>query len=221
MSDAVVAGPDGWLFTPECAAVHPFERTAIIADVHLGYEWTRGDGGDCLPAHSLRETLARLASLLDRVAVTRLVVAGDLVESARPCLRTARDLAALKKWLAERGVELVALAGNHDPVRRPPLPETLELAGWTIGHGHLPLKAPRTVCGHHHPHLRAQGVSAPCFLVGRTSIVLPAFSLNAAGVSLAALPSSLLAGRRCLALAGGILLDFGPAQALIRRLRTA
>jgi hypothetical protein len=29
---------DGWQFTPEGAAVHLDERTAVIADVHLGNE---------------------------------------------------------------------------------------------------------------------------------------------------------------------------------------
>ena len=68
------------------------ERTAVIADVHLGYEWARGSAGDCVPAHSLDETLARLERLLDRAPIARLVVAGDLVESPRPCRRTAADL---------------------------------------------------------------------------------------------------------------------------------
>jgi metallophosphoesterase superfamily enzyme len=71
--------------TPEGAALHPAERTAVIADVHLGYEWARGAAGDCVPAHSLDETLARLAAVLARASINRLIVAGDLVESARPC----------------------------------------------------------------------------------------------------------------------------------------
>ena len=33
---------EGWQFTPEGAVVHAAERTAVIADVHLGYEWARG-----------------------------------------------------------------------------------------------------------------------------------------------------------------------------------
>ena len=41
-----------WLFTPEGAVVHRGERTAVVADVHLGYEWARGAAGDCVPAHS-------------------------------------------------------------------------------------------------------------------------------------------------------------------------
>ncbi len=58
----MIDGPDGWKLAPEGAAVHAVERVAVIADVHLGYEWARAAGGDCLPSHSLAETLAKLAS---------------------------------------------------------------------------------------------------------------------------------------------------------------
>ena len=103
-----------WILTPEGAAIHPGERTAVIADVHLGYEWARGAAGDCVPAHSLVETLARISAVLARAAIARLVVAGDLVESARPCRRTAADVRGLHDWLESRGVTLLALEGNHD-----------------------------------------------------------------------------------------------------------
>jgi uncharacterized protein len=213
---------DGWLLTPEGAALQPGARTAVIADVHLGYEWARGTSGDCLPAHSLAETLAKLARLLARATIDRLVIAGDLVESFQPCARTTADVRRLTRWLDERGVVLVRLAGNHDPRHVPPLPETMEVAGWTVGHGHRPITAPRTISGHHHPVLRAGGVCAPCFLAGPRMIVLPAFSDNAAGWNIAAGP--LPPGwrdepLRCVAGSGGELFDFGPLPDLRSRLR--
>jgi metallophosphoesterase superfamily enzyme len=213
-------GPGGWLLDADGAAVRPEARAAVVADVHLGYEWARGNGGDCVPAHSLGETLRKLDRVLGRapVPIERLVVAGDLVESRRPCPRTDRDVAALIRWLADRGVRLVALRGNHDPPRRPPALAEVELAGWTVAHGHRPLTAGKTVTGHHHPVLRASGVSAPCFLVGPSTIILPAFSPNAAGVSLSALdlgPAD-VASLRCVASTGSELLDFGPVARLLR-----
>ncbi|MBX6312082.1 MAG: phosphoesterase [Isosphaeraceae bacterium] len=207
---------DGWCLAPEGAAVHVGEQTAVIADVHLGYEWARAAGGDVVPAHSLAETLAKLEALLDRAALARLVVAGDLVESPGPCRRIARDVQALVTWLARRGVELLRLRGDHDP-RVPPLPLTCTVAGWTIGHGHRPLRAGPTLFGHYHPVLRAEGLTAPCFLVGPAMIALPAFSPNAAGLSVtsAALPAALRAeGLHCVAGVGAELLDFGPLAAL-------
>ncbi len=138
-----------------------------------------------VPAHSLSETTDKLARLLGRATIDRLVVAGDLVESSRPCPRTNRDVHALRTWLAHRGVELVCLRGNHDPPRRPPLPISMEVGGWTIAHGHQPIMAERLMIGHHHPMLRVGGVVAPSFLVGPRLIALPAFSLNAAGLNVA------------------------------------
>jgi uncharacterized protein len=222
MASAILApGPDGWLLAPEGAAVHPTERTAVVADVHLGYEWARGAGGDCLPAHSLAETLAKLSSLLAGPRVDRLVVAGDLVESPAPCRRTGRAVRHLQGWLTARGVTLVALAGNHDPPRSRVQVDTVEVAGWVVGHGHRLVAGAKTITGHLHPVLRACGVTAPCFLAGPSRIILPAFSPNAAGVSISSGPFA-AAGRdrslRCLATAGECVLDFGPLHELRRAL---
>jgi putative SbcD/Mre11-related phosphoesterase len=223
---------EGWQFTPEGAAVHHAERTAVIADLHLGYEWARGASGDCVVAHSLEETLARLSTLLGRSSVSQLIVAGDLLESARPCADTARDLAHLKSWLADRGVGFLVLEGNHDvafslSARRPSgasnrLPATFSVAGWTIGHGHQPIPGQKRICGHHHPVFRWQGIAAPCFVVSTDRIVLPAFSPNAAGcdVITSALPREWRAGSlRCLVSTGDDVLDFGPLAGLRRKLR--
>ena len=223
MTAGLMKGPGGWWLAPEGAAVHVAQATAVVADVHLGYEWARGQGGDCIPAHSLEDTIRRLEALFERVEATRLIVAGDLVESRRLCLRTEDDLARFRAWLDDRGVELISLAGNHDPPRRPALPASCEVDGWTITHGHRAIKPGRAIFGHHHPILRAEGLSAPCFLIDESTIVLPAFSSNAAGVSLSSLDRALTTDRpagplRCLAAAGDALLDFGPVPALLRAL---
>jgi putative SbcD/Mre11-related phosphoesterase len=211
-----------WRLDPEGAFVHAGERLAVVADVHLGYEWARGRQGDCVPAHSLAETIAKLSRVLERASITRLVVAGDLVESPRRCRRTEVDVRSLRQWLGERGVELIALAGNHDPPRRPAWPEALEVDGWTIAHGHRALDAPRAIIGHYHPVLRAGGHCTPCFLLGRHLAVLPAFSLNAAGCNV--VTDSILGVRRagpirCVAASGAEWFDFGPVAGLRRCLR--
>jgi putative SbcD/Mre11-related phosphoesterase len=223
---------DGWQFTPEGAVVHHVEQTAVIADVHLGYEWARGAAGDCVYAHSLEDVLIRLSALLSRFTVSRLIVAGDLLESARPCPFTARDLERLKSWLTDRGVSLLVLEGNHDvrslrsamrtSVTPSGLLETCVVAGWTIGHGHRPIKGAARISGHHHPVFRWQGIVAPCFLAGPGQIVLPAFSRNAAGCNVlsAVLPKDWLRGSlRCLVGTGNEVLDFGPLAKLRRELR--
>ncbi len=225
---------DDWHFTPERAAVFHREKTAVIADVHLGYEWARGSAGDCVVEHSLRETTTRLQALLERTPISRLIVAGDLLESARPCPYIARDLGQLKAWLENLGVSLLVLEGNHDvspflsvnATTRDGnrLPATCNVDGWTIGHGHRPLAGAKIISAHHHPVFCFRGHRAPCFLVGADRIILPAFSSDAAGCDVvsAAVPKEWLAGSlRCLVSTGDDVLDFGPITALRRRLRYA
>jgi uncharacterized protein len=226
-----------WQLVPEGGIIHRDDRTAVIADVHLGYEWARGLAGDCVPAHSLAETLAKLDSMLNRGPIERLIVAGDLVESARPCARTAAELEQLGRWLQARDVPLEVLSGNHDrglaSLISPGFIQSgsgaaigsrREIAGWTVAHGHLPTPARRLITGHHHPVLRLSSHSAPCFLAGESRIILPAFSENAAGLDI-------LTGRvppawRRLALrafvsTGADVLDFGPLESLSFRLASA
>jgi uncharacterized protein len=199
----------------------------VIADVHLGYEWARAAAGDCVPAHSFDETVARLSAVLTRFTIARLVVAGDLVESARPCRRTTDDVRRLRDWIASRGVNLLVLEGNHDSHRGArhvsgdagAMLPVLEIDGWTIAHGHQPVSGERTMSGHHHPVLRFDRRAAPCFLAGPHRIVLPAFSANAAGCDVLAgpIPGSWLDETlHCIVSTGSELLDFGPLPALRR-----
>lgn len=223
MTPRLIAAPGGWSLAPEGAAIHGQTQTAVIADVHLGYEWARASGGDVVPPHSLRETLDKLATLLARASISRLIVAGDLVETPRPCARTARDVRGLVAWLRERGVEPIFLRGNHDPPRRPALPESLAVGEWTVLHGDRSVPEGPSVMGHHHPALKAEGLVAPCFLVGDRTIALPAFSPNAAGLDVGTgrVPAPLRRERlRCVAGLGGELLDFGMLDELAAKLHS-
>lgn len=234
-ADVPCLSHEGWLLTPEGAAIRPDEATAVVADVHLGYEWARGGAGDCVPAHSLAETIGRLGRLFARAPISRLIVAGDLVESARPCPATAADVFRLDDWLRARRVELVLVPGNHDrslawicSKRRKgtttgPIvaPSEWIVADWTICHGHRPCQGRRVMMGHHHPALIVGRVAAPCFLVGPRLMVLPAFSANAAGRDVATTKGPKEwddHDLRCVAGAGVELLDFGPLSTLADRI---
>ncbi|WP_165074301.1 metallophosphoesterase [Paludisphaera rhizosphaerae] len=220
---------EGWLLTPEGAAIRPEEATAVVADVHLGYEWARGAAGDCVPSHSLAETCEGLARVLSRANVRRLVVAGDLVESHRPCARTAADVGRLGAWLAAREVELVLAIGNHDRglsswEHAPRTVASFVVAGWTIQHGDRAVEGDLAVIGHFHPALRAGGLSTRCFVAGPRLLVLPAFSRDAAGLDVvsAARPKAWKGvDLRCLAAVDDSLLDFGPLDTLTERLTAA
>jgi putative SbcD/Mre11-related phosphoesterase len=226
---------EGWLLTPEGGAIRPDEATAVVADVHLGYEWARGAAGDCVPAHSLVETRDSLERLLARADLSKPLLAGDLDESSRPCAAWAADVYRLNDWLRTRGVDLVVVPGNHDRSlswacsRRPKRDETgpimapseSNVGGWTICHGHRPCRGERVMMGHHHPALVVGRVAAPCFLVGPRLMVLPAFSPNAAGRDVATTKGPKEwdgHDLRCVVGVGGDVLDFGPIATLAARI---
>jgi len=209
--------PDEWNLTPDYALVHRELKTAVIADVHLGYEWARGSRGDVVPAHSLRETLEKLERLTNRLPIRQLVVAGDLIESALPCARTRQDVAGLAKWLVDRKIELIHIHGNHEGTAPTLLPLQIEMAGWSIAHGHQHLGPGRWIIGYHHPALHIEEISAPCYLLHENWVILPAFSSNAAGLDV--LGNGLPMGFRkldfqCVVPMEGRLFDFGRVSAI-------
>jgi hypothetical protein len=88
---------------------------------------------------------------------------------------------------------------------------------WVL-HGDAPLPRTPVMHGHVHPCLRWQGRSlAPCFLVGKHRIILPAFSAEAAGVNV--LGGADWRSYRCYVPAGAGVLDFGRVGSLAARLQ--
>jgi putative SbcD/Mre11-related phosphoesterase len=199
-----------WLLTPECAAVHVPTATAVIADVHLGYDRARLECGESVPAIGLADVVARLAALFARHLPRRLVIAGDLVENHAGYGLTD----GFMNWLASADVELTAVVpGNHDqrlPSSNLPLVASADgfaLGRWRVLHGDGPSPSGRALLGHFHPCFRWHGLRAPCFLVGRHRLILPAFSADAAGVNVVGDPR--WKAYRCCVAAGGQVLDFG------------
>jgi putative SbcD/Mre11-related phosphoesterase len=209
-----------WLLTPERAALHLPTATAVVADLHLGYDQVRRRGGEAVPAVGLEEALAALGAVVFRHDVRRLVIAGDLFEDGR-CAAPEE----LLHWLEAAGVELVGLVpGNHDRglsksnAGLPVVAEGIMLGDWRVVHGDGRLPRGRVVHGHVHPVLRwGPDVVAPCFLVGERRLVLPAFSADAAGVGVLGDPR--WRAFRCCAIAGSDVLDFGQLGDLHRARR--
>jgi putative SbcD/Mre11-related phosphoesterase len=199
-----------WLLTPERAALHLPTATAVVADLHLGYDQVRCRAGEALPAFGVDETLAPLKILVVRQKVRRLLVAGDFFEDGRQ----QESAAELLAWLEEVRVEFLGvIPGNHDRGldrgdRWPVYPQGLALGSWKVVHGDGPLPPGRVVHGHIHPCLRwGNRIAAPCYLVGPRRLILPAFSADAAGVNVLGDPR--WRSFRCCIPAEDRVLDFG------------
>jgi uncharacterized protein len=174
---------DEWLLTSCRLALHEPTGTAIVADLHLGYSAARRAGGDAIPLPTVDTTLAPLGHAARQLAIRRLVVAGDLFEAGFQPELYERFVALLREWR----IEWVGLTpGNHDrglpSLASVPLwPDGYTLGAWHVSHGVDEPTVGKAVVGHWHPCLRLRGRKYPCFLVGAESIVLPAFSADAAG----------------------------------------
>src|SRR5215204_5696374 len=102
-----------WRLTPWRLAVHVASATAVVADLHLGYDRVRRRNGEAVPLRPLRDELRPLAEGLRQEHVNRLLVAGDLFEDAR--VEREDMIEALLAWLADHEIVLVAVVpGNHD-----------------------------------------------------------------------------------------------------------
>ncbi len=208
-----------WLLTPERVVLHLPTATAVVADLHLGYDEARRRRGEAVPARPPAEQLAPLGRALARHGCRRLVVAGDLLEDGH----CQNALAELRAWLRAAGVELVGVVpGNHDAGlagatgELPLCPEGVLLGEWRVVHGDGELPEGPAVQGHEHPWFRWRGrLSGPCYLVGPTRLVVPAYSDDAAGVNVRG--DRRWRDFRCLVIAGEEVLDFGELRSLGRR----
>jgi putative SbcD/Mre11-related phosphoesterase len=213
---------DEWLLTAHRAAIHRPSGTAVLADLHLGYDAARRAAGDAVPNWEWPAMQARLAALLNQHAIHRLVVAGDLVEHAR----WPESAKRLVGWLAAKGVAASLLPGNHDQ-GLPPIAglqragDDLNLGDWCVRHQVLAASPRKQVAGHEHPvvrltHREGEAYQAPCFLSKANRLILPAFSEDASGLNVFA--DKQWRGYCCHAIIGAEVLDLGPVSTLPGRL---
>ncbi|AEA46243.1 metallophosphoesterase [Archaeoglobus veneficus] len=172
--------------TPEKAVI--IENTAIIADLHLGFENVMQDYGVAFPRMQIRDIIANTRKILKKYDIERLIIAGDLKhEFSRNLPYEWEDVEAFLK--AFSGVKIEVIRGNHDNFLAAilakhgiELKESIDVGGWTVVHGHKECEAERIIMGHEHPavKIRKGGLySFPCYLHvkgEREIIVLPAFS---------------------------------------------
>jgi putative SbcD/Mre11-related phosphoesterase len=210
---------EDWRLTPQRVALHLPSATAVVADLHLGYEQARQRTGEAVPLPTLEQQLAALGAALAQHGIRRLIVAGDLLEDSR----SVQVLEDLNQWLDRRNLELIGLVpGNHDrhlQSREAQLlrlfPKGIQVGRWRVVHGDQELPRGRVVHGHEHPWARwSTNLSAPCYLIGRNRLILPAYSEAAAGVNVLRGPRWLK--YHCLVIVGERVLDFGEVGRLSR-----
>jgi uncharacterized protein len=177
---------------PGRAALLPASATLLVADLHLGKAATFRKAGIPVPEGSAQRDLARLADLVTRHAVRRLLVLGDLFHARAGCTEQVQaEFATTRAGLA--GTEVVLVLGNHD---RPlgTLPASLGIDTVVpvldeppLHFVHEPATPVTAACrdlftigGHLHPTVSIRSPSGDriadrCFVAESATLVLPAF----------------------------------------------
>jgi DNA ligase-associated metallophosphoesterase len=168
----------------------PAERTLLVADLHLEKASSYAESGALLPPYDTRETLARLAAVIDRYRPRRVVALGDSFHRPGAADRMAREdresLGAL-----QQGRDWVWIAGNHDPdvgerAGGRVVPE-LDLGGFVLRHSPSAAGVTHEIAGHLHPaaKLAMYGVTIrrPCFVGNGARLVMPAFGVFTGGLN--------------------------------------
>lgn len=173
---------------PERAVYWEREEMLIAADLHWGKAAAFRAGGIPIPGGTTTADLSRLDRAVARTGARRLALLGDLLHARE--WRGAETVRAIAAWRAvARGLELLLIRGNHD--RRagdPPADLDIEVVDgpWRVGpfalrHEPTRVDGAYVLAGHVHPGVTIRGpgrerLRLPCFALGRSVGILPAFS---------------------------------------------
>lgn len=168
----------------------PAEKTLVVADLHLEKGSAHASRGIMLPPYDTRQTLIRLAKVIDRLEADTVIALGDSFHDNGAAERIApEDLEILKIIQEDR--RWIWVTGNHDPV----IPEVFAgervdeyvLNGITLRHqpriGHIT----HEIAGHMHPAARISiygtTLRRPCFVSNGLRLILPAFGAFTGGLN--------------------------------------
>ena len=168
----------------------PAEPALIIADMHLEKGSYYAVRGQMLPPYDTRDTLDRLAHVIDRYQAETVIALGDSFHDALgPSRMHADDLARLR--MMQDHCEWIWITGNHDPEKAKHLGEHLlreiVVEGIHLRHEPGPTRVTHEIAGHLHPAakvtLNGLTLRRPCFVGNGLRLVLPAFGSYAGGLN--------------------------------------
>lgn len=181
---ALVPDITGALYAPDY-------RALLVADLHFEKGSSRARRGVHLPPYDTRTTLGTLEEAVARWRPERLFSLGDSFHDRHGVGRLdAADRALIERLASE--VEIVWLAGNHDPEFSDALPGTLaqEAALGPVALRHLPGGGGPEIAGHLHPMAavvkRGRRVCRRCFAGDGERLVMPAFGAYTGGLNVLA-----------------------------------
>jgi uncharacterized protein len=169
----------------------PAEKALIVSDLHLEKGSHYAVRGQMLPPYDTRETLRRLAQVIDYYDAATVIALGDSLHDAAAADRIdATDMQTLRMLQEDR--EWIWLTGNHDPVIATILGgdvlQGVNVAGIALRHEPAAGAVTHEIAGHFHPAARlvvhGTALRRPCFVGNGRRLVLPAFGAFAGGLNI-------------------------------------
>lgn len=163
----------------------PKARVFCVSDLHLGKsDRIARRSGRMLPPYDTRETLQRLATLMDVYNPKQVICLGDSFDDL-DAVTSLDDTERTDITRMQAGREWIWIEGNHDP-------GPVSLGGdhrkdFKVGEitfRHIAeIDKTAEVSGHYHPKCRlAHGSSRAAFLIDKDRIILPAFGAFTGGL---------------------------------------
>ncbi len=168
----------------------PAERALIVADLHLEKGSAFAAKGQMLPPYDTRDTLERLARVIDRFQAETVIALGDSFHDASgPDRMHPDDLAQLR--LIQQHCEWIWITGNHDPLATGHMGghirDEIVVEGLTLRHEPGPAHTTHEIAGHLHPAakvtLNGLTLRKPCFASNGLRLVMPAFGTFTGGLN--------------------------------------
>lgn len=177
---------------PEGGLFHPASRSLLLADLHLEKASSYARLGQMLPPYDSIETLRRVAALVDRTRATAVYCLGDSFHDRGGAGRLPDEALGLLGLLTAK-THWTWITGNHDRSVADPLGGHIVgeagLEGLLLRHEADPEERRPEISGHYHPRyivmLRGRRVSRPCFVAGRSKLILPSFGVLTGGMDAA------------------------------------
>lgn len=168
----------------------PSENMLIVSDLHLEKGSARAHRGRFLPPYDTRETLMRLAAVIDRYRPDTVISLGDSFHDDDGCDRISTgDLAIIE--VMQETCDWLWVTGNHDPHLSARvggrIVDEVVAGGLAFRHEPKTVRATHEVAGHLHPaaKLAVHGATLrrPCFVGNGQRLVMPAFGAFTGGLN--------------------------------------
>lgn len=168
--------------------------TAVVGDLHLGYESALESEGMFIPRINTESVRESLNKIIDDYEPQRIVLLGDVKHDFSRSKYSAREEVRSIVKLVSDAAETVVIKGNHDNYLQNILADLgvnaldyCDVMGYRLEHGHVDSGHRPVIIGHEHPSVRIRGepggsVKLQCYVVAKEGvIVIPPFSPLASG----------------------------------------